>query len=299
MISIVIRVLNEAKHLGALLDAIRSQDAGAEPVEIIVVDSGSTDGTLEIAERYQTRVLNIRKDEFSFGRSLNMGCVKARGDYLVFVSGHCIPYDGLWLGKLVAPLRNGTATYTYGRQIGDESSNFSETQLFSKYFPADPALAQNGFFCNNASAALLRAAWQEYQFDEELTGLEDMELAKRLVADGHNVSYVPDSVVCHVHDESWQQVKTRYEREAIALQRIMPEVHVYFGDFLRYVFSSIVMDVRSASAQGQLLDHLFDIVMFRLMQYWGTYRGNHMHRELSRSVKEHYFYPSPRTKSRN
>ena len=66
MISIVIRVLNEANHLGALLDGIRGQDVGTEPVEIIIVDSGSTDGTVEIAERYQTRILNIRKEEFSF-----------------------------------------------------------------------------------------------------------------------------------------------------------------------------------------------------------------------------------------
>ena len=230
MISIVIRVLNEAMHLGTLLDGIRKQDVGATPLEIIVVDSGSTDGTLGIAERYQTRILNISKEEFSFGRSLNIGCATAQGDYLVFISGHCIPCNAQWLGKLVAPLRNGRAAYTYGRQSGGERSKFSETQLFSKYFPEDSSLAQNGFFCNNANAAILRSIWRDYRFDEELTGLEDMELAKRLVTEGHGVLYVPDSVVYHLHDESWRQVSTRYEREAIALQWIMPEVHVGFTD---------------------------------------------------------------------
>ena len=298
MISIVIRVLNEAKCLGTLLQAIRDQDAGGEAVEIVVVDSGSSDGTLEIAERHQTRILHIRKDEFSFGRSLNLGCEATRGDYLAFVSGHCIPCDSRWLDRLVAPVREGSAAYAYGRQVAGAASKFSEAQLFSKYFPPDAGLAQNGFFCNNASAALRRSVWSDYRFDEDLTGLEDMELAKRLLADGHQVTYVPDSVVYHLHDESWRQVRMRYEREAIALQRIMPEVHVFFGDFLRYLVTSIALDMKAAVAERKLLANFFDIAIFRLMQYWGTYRGNHMHRELSRSMKERYFYPSTRSASR-
>lgn len=292
MISIVIRVLNEAKHLGSLLKGIQSQVHDADAVEIIVVDSGSTDGTLAIAEQYQTKILKIRKDEFSFGRSLNIGCTAARGDCLVFISGHCIPYDANWLARLVAPIRESSATYTYGRQIGGEFSKFGEKQVFSKYYPSDPGLAQNGFFCNNANAALLRSAWRDYQFNEDLTGLEDMDLAKRLVADNHRVLYVPEAIVYHLHDENWGQIKTRYEREALALQFIMPEVNFYFSDFLRYLASSIVMDLRATSGQREVLLNMFEIFNFRLMQYWGTYRGNHLRRELSRAMKEHYFYPS-------
>jgi cellulose synthase/poly-beta-1,6-N-acetylglucosamine synthase-like glycosyltransferase len=191
----------------------------------------------------------------------------------------------------VAPIREGSATYTYGGQIGGEFSKFGEKQVFSKYYPSDPDLAQNGFFCNNANAALLRSAWQDYQFDEDLTGLEDMDLAKRLMADKHRILYVPESIVYHLHDESWGQIKTRYEREAVALHCIMPEVNFYFSDFLRYLTSSIVMDLRAALGQREVLTRIFEIFMFRLMQYWGTYRGNHVRRELSRVMKEHYFYP--------
>ena len=98
-----------------------------------------------------------------------------------------------------------------------------------------------------------------------------------------------------MHDESWHQVRMRYEREAIALQGILPEVHVYFTDFVRYLLSSIAVDMKAATAQRALFANLFDIVMFRSMQYWGAYRGNHIHRELSRSMKEEYFYPTAKT----
>ena len=88
-VSVVIRTLNEAKHLENLLKGIHQQNY--TDWEIVLVDSGSTDGTLDIANRYDARIFHIPKDEFTFGRSLNIGCHEARGDYLVFASGHVWP----------------------------------------------------------------------------------------------------------------------------------------------------------------------------------------------------------------
>lgn len=290
MISIVLRVLNEEKHLDALLRGIHVQRVDM-PFEVVIVDSGSTDRTLDIARAHNCRIETIRKKDFTFGRSLNVGCRAARGDWLVFVSGHCIPADETWLARLVAPLLAGEASYSYGRQVGGEGTKFSERQLFAKYFPADAALAQGGFFCNNANAALARDVWEQFGFDEELTGLEDMELAKRLVSSGRKVAYVPTSTVFHLHDETWRQVKRRYEREAFALRKIMPEIHVDLLDVSRYLVSSVWYDLVSASQWSSRFSRLFEIVAFRAMQYWGTFRGNQSHRELSRKLKEKYFYP--------
>lgn len=290
MISIVLRVLNEEKHLDALLRGIHVQRVDM-PVEVVIVDSGSTDRTLEIARAHNCRIETIRKEDFTFGRSLNVGCRAARGDWLVFVSGHCIPADENWLAQLVAPLFAGEASYSYGRQVGGEGTKFSERQLFAKYFPADAALAQGGFFCNNANAALARNVWEQFGFDEELTGLEDMELAKRLVSSGRKVAYVPTSTVFHLHEETWRQVKRRYEREAFALRKIMPEIHVDLLDVSRYLVSSVWYDLVSAPQWSSRFSRFFEIVAFRAMQYWGTFRGNQSHRELSRKLKEKYFYP--------
>lgn len=297
MISVIVRVLNEAKHLGRLLEGVRAQRVDL-PTEIVVVDSGSRDGTLEIAHRHRCRIVKISKADFTFGRSLNLGCRSAQGDYLVFTSGHCIPCNADWLKNLIAPLRSREASYSYGRQVGGESTKFSEHRLFLKYFPEDPSLAQSGFFCNNANAAIRTSVWRDNQFDEELTGLEDMELAKRLMINGHEIAYAADAIVHHVHEETWRQVKRRYEREALALQHIMPEVHVGIQDFFRYFTKAVLMDLSAAHRSGALIKHINEIFLFRFMQFFGTYRGNQIHRELSRAMKERYFYPDVEITSR-
>lgn len=290
-VSIIIRTYNEEKHLGHLLRQIADQNTQGLERETVIVDSGSNDLTLEIAQQFGCRIVHIRKDDFSFGRSLNVGCSDASGNVLVFISGHCIPANREWLRSLVAPLGNEDIVYTYGAQVGNESSKFSERQIFSKYFPAQSKLPQEGFFCSNANAALLHDVWKRHLFDEELTGLEDMHLAKRLVGQDMKIGYVAEAPVYHLHDESWTQIKRRFEREAIALQHIMPEIHVSFGDFIRYASSAIALDVRAAVQQNMPLVHLKEIVLCRLMQFWGVYRGNHFHRKLSKKRKEVYFYP--------
>lgn len=289
--SIVIRTLNEARHLEDLLRTIARQQTNGIEVETVLIDSGSTDGTVEIARDHGARVTTITKSEFSFGRSLNRGCAFSTGDILVLISGHCVPVDEHWLQNLCQPLIDGVASYSYGRQIGDDDSNYSERRIFAKYYPADSQVPQTGFFCNNANSALLRSTWAEHPFDEELTGLEDMELAKRLVTVGHGVAYVAEAPVFHHHQENWPQVRRRFEREAIALRSIMPEVHLSRLDVLRCVIDSTRSDWRSARRNGITSTSRMDMLRYRWNQYVGSYIGNHEHRLLSRHAKQKYFFP--------
>ncbi|MFN6977565.1 MAG: glycosyltransferase family 2 protein [Gemmobacter sp.] len=291
--SIIIRTLNEARHLDDLLVMVARQDTGGtlDGVEVVLVDSGSTDGTLDIARAQGARIVTIDKSEFSFGRSLNRGCAAATGDILVFISGHCVPVGTDWLARLCAPLVAGQVAYAYGRQIGDDDSNYSERRIFAKYFPDAPAIPQKGFFCNNANAAILARVWAAHRFDEGLTGLEDMELAKRLVAAGMAIGYVAAAPVFHHHAETWPQVRRRFEREAIALRAIMPEVQLTRLDVLRYVVTSVIGDWRSAARNGIRSTSRADMLRYRWNQFVGSWRGNHEHRRLSQDAKERFFYP--------
>jgi rhamnosyltransferase len=289
-ISVVVRTYNEERHLGELLQSLTEQLDCAKH-EVLVVDSGSTDKTVAIAQHYGARLVTIRKEDFSFGRSLNVGCKAALGNVFVFVSGHCVPSHRRWLAQLTEPLLVGQAHYSYGRQLGGSISKFSEHQLFRKYFPEASAIPQEGFFCNNANAALSRASWERFRFDEALTGLEDLHLAKRMVAAGQRIAYVAEASVFHFHYESWRHVRTRYEREAIALQQIMPEVHVSMSDTVRYICGAIMLDGAAALGERRFWRELPHICMFRLMQFWGVYKGNHNHRKMSHAMKEKYFYP--------
>ena len=292
MASIVIRTLNEGKYLEDLLRMIARQKQDDFAVEVVVVDSGSSDRTLEIANKHGATVTHIDKNEFSFGRSLNRGCEAARGDILVFISGHCVPVDERWLMQLCAPLLSGQASYCYGGQIGDDDSNFSERRVFAKYFPSTAAVPQDGFYCNNANSAILRDVWARHRFDEGLTGLEDMALAKAVTAEGGKIGYVSDAKVFHHHQETWAQVRRRFEREAIALRSIMPEVHLSRWDTLRYITSSVLADWIGAARHRQLMANAVPILRYRIEQFTGAYRGNNEHRKLSQKAKERFYYPS-------
>lgn len=291
IISVIIRTYNEARYLDELLVAIRIQEVAGFEVEIVLVDSGSQDGTLEIADRHHVNVVSIKKSDFTFGRSLNVGCRAARGAVFVLISGHCVPVGKDWLAALVQPIFEGIAVCTYGRQIGRDTSKFSEVQLFSKYFPPYSKIHQDGFFCNNANAAVSRESWERFGYNEDLTGLEDMYLARQLYEHGGNISYVSSAAVYHIHSESWRQVKVRYEREALALQQILPNVHFNLLDFFFYTYTAVVEDIRAAIAQRCIWREAKNIFIFRLMQYWGTYKGARRHRIVSESMKRSYFYP--------
>jgi len=289
-VSVIIRTFNEGNYLQELLDCINRQDVGDLLCEIIIVDSGSADNTLAIASKNNVIIQHISKKDFTFGRSLNVGCAKAMGKYLVFISGHCIPVDNSWLLNLIQPIIQNRAMYTYGKQIGGTGTKFSETQVFAKYYPNDTKSIQTDYYCNNANSALLRSEWEKYKFNEQLTGLEDLYLAKKIFENGSRTVYVPSSSVYHIHNETWRKVKNRYEREAIALRKIMPEIHVHFSDFIYFFFSSVLLDYSIAIKEKGLRSEILPIILYRFMQYWGVYRGNHLHRVMSERIKHKYYY---------
>ncbi len=294
-VSIIFRALNEERWLGQALEACKAQilEPGTD-VEFILVDSGSTDSTMDIARRHGCRIVHIKKSEFTFGRSLNRGCETARGDILVFISAHCIPSSNSWLENLIRPLSGGVCDYVYGRQVGHEISRFSEHRVFAHYFGDESQLPQEGFFCNNANSAVLRTVWSEHRFDETVTGLEDMVLAKAIVARGGKIGYAADAPVIHIHEETLQQTHRRYYREALTMRGIMPEVHFHFLDMLRCFLAGATHDLADAARARRLVREAGGILGFRFMQYWGTYRGHNEHRALSQAQKVSYYYPRPK-----
>ena len=99
--SLVIRAYNEAVHIGRLLEGVKQQTV--RDVEIILVDSGSTDETVAIAESFGVRVVRIRPEEFTFGRSLNLGVRAASCELVVIASAHVYPVYPDWLERLLEP----------------------------------------------------------------------------------------------------------------------------------------------------------------------------------------------------
>ena len=291
MISIVIRTLNEEKFLVECLDSIKKQII-RHNYKIIIVDSGSTDGTLEIARASQAKIIHIEKDIFTFGRSLNLGCAAGQGELIVILSAHCIPTNQYWLQNLIRPFHDKSVAYIYGRQIARSGVNkISEKWVFEKYYPNnDIDKTSLPFFCNNANAVIKREVWKKYKFDESLTGLEDMEIAKRLCADNYKIGYAHESIVEHIHEESWLQIKTRYEREAVALASIAPELSLNFFEGTRLFCRAINSDLKNT--RNKALRDISSIILFRFNQFYGSYVGSLSSKKRIARMKKHYFYPN-------
>lgn len=217
--SVIIRTFNEEKRLPGLLDALSRQTRRDH--EIIIVDSGSVDGTLDIAGRHAGRVLRIGRRDFTFGYSLNQGIAASRGRRIAIVSAHTLPLDSNWLGALVRPLEDPRACMVFGRQVGPAGSKYSEVQDMRRtYGPARRTVQAADFIGNNANAAIRRDLWETHAFDETLPGLEDIAWAKYWNERGYDVVYEPDAALYHFHEENWQQIRRRYYREALAAKRI-------------------------------------------------------------------------------
>lgn len=288
--TVVIRCYNEEQHISKLLAGIMAQTV--KDIEIILVDSGSTDATLSIASAYPVKVLSIKPEEFSFGRALNLGCLEASGEFITIASAHVYPIYNDWIETLIKHFDDAEVALVYGKQRGPENSRYTEQQIYKKWFPDDSVNRQEHPFCNNANTAIRRSLWKKLPYNEELTGLEDLDWAKRITEMGNKTVYDADAEIIHIHNETAFKVYNRYRREAIAFKRIYSHENFTLSDFLKLVTVNVVTDYYHAFKDGKLLRNLFSIPTFRLMQFWGTYRGFQKSGLVSQQLRTRFYYPN-------
>ena len=279
--SIIVRTLNEAKHLENLMKGIHAQNY--HDWEIVLVDSGSTDGSPDIARRYGARIFHIPKNEFTYGRSLNLGCQQALGRYLVFASGHVWPITNNWLGSLIKPFEEPSVAMVYGRQRGTGANRLSEIRDLHSQFGSTSQILVDEPKGNNGNAAVRQDLWIDQPFDESLPGLEDLDWARKAERKNYRVYYSADAAVYHVHEESLPQVYRRHLREAIAAKRMFPGHRFTGRDFAKGLPYFIARDILYAFRHG-MHRKLFQIPATRLAQFWGIYRGVQYHQRLGRDL---------------
>ena len=288
--SIIIRAYNEEKHVEKLLQGIKNQKTSFG-YQVILVDSGSTDNTIDIAQRYGAEVVRITPSEFSFGCSLNKGIKKAGGDYCIFISAHCYPVNERWLEKLILPFADESIALVYGKQRGNQFTKYSEQQIFKKWFPESDSGKQDSPFCNNANAAIRKSLWEKYRYNETLTGLEDIDWAKNAISQGYSIYYASEAVVIHVHNETFLQLYRRYEREAIAMRSIYPQETFTFFDFIKLFTLNTLSDYIHAFKDAAFIKNLLNIPAMRLFQFWGTYRGYNFRKPILSDLRQKFYYP--------
>jgi rhamnosyltransferase len=208
LISVVIPVKNGGVDLVRCLSAIEGQQVDDE-VEVVVVDSGSEDGSVDLARGSGARVYEIPPSEFHHGRTRNFGAREARGDVLVFTSQDAYAANDSWLATLSDPLRSdGTVAGVYGRQLPHDTATPPERYFLDfLYGPrrrvqrigqADDLAFESTLF-SNVNSAMARSTWVEFPFAEDIVMSEDQEWSRRVLLAGRAVVYEPDAAVYHSH----------------------------------------------------------------------------------------------------
>jgi rhamnosyltransferase len=217
--SIIIRTKNEGKYIGRCLQQVYRQHF--TDFDVILVDSGSTDGTLEIAERFPIRLITIRPETFTYGFALNVGIAATDAPVVVALSGHSIPYDSNWLGNLVKRFKDPKMAGVYSRQVCyPDSPIYEKAFIYSMYGHPVRVPVFSDLFFNNAAAAIRRSVWEQFAFDETLPGSEDHAWTLEARARGYRAVFAADSIVIHSHHESLARFMRRRIVEGRGLNQI-------------------------------------------------------------------------------
>ena len=227
MISVLIPVKDGGSDLVRCLEAIVAQDV-ADTVEVVVIDSGSSDGSPDRARALGAIVHEIPAAEFVHGATRNLAARLSSGDVLVFTSQDAIPAGPEWLRLLTAALDGPGVAGAYGRQLAREDAKPPDQFFVDFMYGPEPRtqrlagiddLAFDQTLFSNANSAIPRRVWEAYPFADDVTMSEDQEWSRRVLLDGHTIVYEPRAAVRHSHDYSLREAFARFYASGASAER--------------------------------------------------------------------------------
>jgi rhamnosyltransferase len=225
--SVIVRAKNEEGQIQRCLESLRSQTV---PVEIVVVDSGSTDKTLDIASRYADHLIRILPDDFTFGRALNIGAAAASAEIHFALSAHCAASRDDWVARAIAHYRRDPLVAGTFGTLDSPNGDALDTPFVCSF----PGVAEDpywGFYWgfSNHASSWRASVWREFQFDEDIEAAEDREWSWRVMRAGYVIVDDPSLFVGLEHRRSagWRALFRRTRREARAMSRLLPPDRPY------------------------------------------------------------------------
>jgi glycosyltransferase involved in cell wall biosynthesis len=170
---------------------------------VVVVDSGSTDGTQAIVQSFPTRLIQIAPEEFTYGYALNLGVTNVEAEIVATLSAHSLPANPDWLRRLVEPFAQANVAGVYGRQRPRASATLLELagMRLTGVLSETPRMLDRRPLFSNANGAFRRSLWLEHPFDECVGGAEDIAWVRTMQERGYLIAYQPTACVYHSHGE--------------------------------------------------------------------------------------------------
>jgi len=239
IISIVILTKNEEPYIRETLEAVFHQEVSYD-FEVILIDSGSRDRTIQIAQGYPIRLHQIRPDEFGHGRTRNLGAQLAGGEYVVFLNGDATPKNNRWLEGLLTPFfEHAHAAGVYSRVWPRPACNpIDARDILEDCYLFDgkiKSIAEPGAYrrlsieakrrlisFHTISCAIKKSILEQCPFEDIAYG-EDLAWSKTVLEAGYSIIYASSSEALHSHrlHNSLRMIVQRYFDDARLSQRIL------------------------------------------------------------------------------
>lgn len=235
--SVVIPTKNGGPLFGRVLERVVRQSVPGI-LDILVVDSGSTDETLDIVRRYpQVRLIEIQPHEFGHGKTRNFAMAEAKGELVAMITQDALPASEDWLMRMSEPLlANPKVAGVFGRHLAyPEASIFTRRELEAHFegFQSQPVVKLESheryaneegyrqflYFFSDNNAMLRRSVWEQIHYPE-VDFAEDQAWARLIIEAGYQKAYAHDGVVYHSHDYGLFERLQRSFDESYALRRL-------------------------------------------------------------------------------
>jgi len=247
-VSVIIPTLNAQDTIGKLLEYLSKQH-----VDILVIDSSSTDGTLEIVKEYEVEYIEIAQNEFDHGTTRTLGAKHSSdAEFLIFLTQDALPYNHVSIENLLLPFQDDSVGAVCGRQIPYPNETIFGRHLREYNYPDRSHLRsyddreRYGIktpFLSNSFAAYRRSTLEEMEFFKEgLIFGEDMYMAAKMLQLGYKVAYQADAVVYHSHSYSYMQELRRYFDMGVFHQKeswLLEDFGKAEGEGKKFVFSQV------------------------------------------------------------
>jgi rhamnosyltransferase len=266
-ITVVIPVRNGGRHFRRLSLHLQ-RVVERYGIQVLVIDSGSDDGTPEVAEDAGFDVHRIAPEEFGHGRTRNLGVQLAKGDVVCFMTDDVLPVTPDWPLRLAAVLQAPGVAGVYGRQVPRDAStmemffvtlNYPAERLRFEPRPDGHHPRPGRVVFSNAFSAVRRDVALEIPIPEDADYSEDQIWARKVLAAGWSIAYEPSVEALHAHTYRLRGVFRRSFFVGRALRSAGIDRGASFGESVKFLADEVSYFVRQGHVHRlpQLLPYEF------------------------------------------
>lgn len=295
--SVIIPTKNAGSIFESVLEGVLQQETNW-PFEVLVVDSGSSDGTLELIKRHPSvSLIEIAPSDFGHGKTRNFAVGNSSGDYVAMITQDAIPCGKNWLSEMVKAIeQDENIAGVFGRHVAhSDATLFTKNELEQHFlgflsqpivqlddpdrYLKDQGYRQFLYFFSDNNALIRRAVWKKIPYPE-VDFAEDQAWARSIIEAGYRKAYAHNAVVAHSHNYGLLERLQRSFDEGYALQRLFG----YGGEtsllnamksFFAITRRDLILFFRVKSNYKTDLKSLFFMPFENLMRMIGAYLGGH------------------------